>query len=284
MRTAFLFCCSIAGLFSVTELSAQELANVNGTSITMADFQARLSELPTDVRHRLTSAEGKKDFLDDLIASELLLSEAKRLELEKDKEVTKRVEDAKRNILINAAVQKIVTEKTTNDLARKYYDQHSQQFSEVHASHILLETEEEAKDIKKQLDKGADFNDLAKKRSKDPSAAQNGGDLGFFTKDQMVKPFSDKAFSMKAKQVSGPVKTQYGYHIIKVLEVKPPKKFEELDNTAIISIKRAILDEEIGRLKAKAKITVHSELLTSDQNPSPAAGNELSGTQPEPDH
>ncbi len=283
MRSTIVLSCLIILLLAVPNLKAEELANVNGTSITMADFQAKLSELPPDVRHRMVTSEGKRDLLDNLITSELLLNEAKRQGLEKDKETAKKLEEAKRDVLINAAAQKIVTEKITNELTRKYYEQHSQQFSEVHASHILVATEEEAKAIKKELDKGADFSDLAKKRSKDPSAAQNGGDLGFFTKDRMVKPSSDKAFSMKVNQISDPVKTQYGYHIIKVLEIRPAKKFEELDNTGIVNVKRAIFNEEIDRLKAKAKITVHDELLTTDKNPE-ASGGEMNGMGYESDH
>jgi len=283
MKTTILLSCCIILLLTGPDLKAQELANVNGTSITMADFQAKLSELPPDVRHRMVTAEGKKDFLDNLVTGELLLNEAKHQGLEKDKETAKKIEEAKRDVLINAAVQKIVTEKITNNLTRKYYDQHGQQFSEVHASHILVKNEEEAKDIKKQLDKGADFSELAKKHSKDPSAAQNAGDLGFFTRDRMVKPFSDKAFSMKINQISDPVKTQYGYHIIKVLEIKPAKKFEELDESGIVNVKRAIFNEEMDRLKAKAKITVHDELLKSEQNPTPAGG-AMDGTGYESDH
>ena len=285
MRTAIVLSCCLILLLIVSDLKAQELANVNGTSITMADFQAKLSELPPDVRHRMVTAETKKDFLDNLITGELLLNEAKRQGIEKDKETVKKIEEAKKEVLVNAAVQKIVSEKITNELTKKYYDQHGPQFSEVHASHILVKTEEEAKDLKKQLDKGANFSELAKKNSKDPSAAQNAGDLGFFTRDRMVKAFSDKAFSMKVNQISDPVKSQYGYHIIKVLEIKPAKKFEELDESAIVSVKRAIFNEEMDRLKAKAKITVHNELLTTDQNPAPAgAGEEIYGTEPESDH
>jgi len=271
-------------LLAVSNLNAQELANVNGTSISMADFQERLNELPPDVRQNMTTAEGKKDFLENhVIPGELLLTEAKRQGLEKDKETAMKIEDAKRSVLINAAAQKLISEKITVESAKKYYDSHSQQFTTVHASHILLTTEDEAKDVKKQLNKGADFSELAKKDSKDPSTAQNGGDLGFFSRDQMVKPFSEKAFSMKPNQISDPVKTQFGYHIIKVLEIKPAKKYEELDESEAVAIKRAMFNEELDKLKSKAKITVHSELLTTDKGPE-AAGGEMNGMKPKAAH
>jgi foldase protein PrsA len=123
---------------------------------------------------------------------------------------------------------------------------------------------------------------LAKKYSKDPSSAQNGGDLGFFSRDQMVKPFSDKAFSMKVNQISDPVKTQFGYHIIKVLEIKPAKKFEDLDESESVSVKRAMFNDEINQLKSKAKITVHTELLTTDKGE--VSGGEMTGAKPKADH
>ena len=284
MRSVLALSCLTILLVAAPNLEAQELANVNGTSITMADFQDRLNELPPDVRQSMVTAEGKKDFLENhIIPGELLLSEAKRQGLEKDKDTAKKIEESKRSVLINAAAQKIISDKITNETAKKYYDQHSQQYATVHASHILLTTEDEAKDIKKQLNKGANFNELAKKSSKDPSTAQNGGDLGFFSRDQMVKPFSDKAFSMKPNQVSDPVKTQFGYHIIKVLEVKPPKKFEELDESEAVNVKRGIFNEELDKLKSKAKITVHPELLKADKSPE-AGGGEMSGMKPKADH
>lgn len=287
MRSVFAISCLtlLLSVAAASTLKAQELANVNGVSITMADFQERLNELPPDVRQSMVTAEGKKDFLENhIIPGELLLSEAKRQGLEKDKEIAKKIEEAKRGVLINAAAQKLVAEKITTDAAKKYYNQHNQQFTTVHASHILLNTEEEAKDVKKQLNKGGDFSELAKKYSKDPSTAQNGGDLGFFGRDQMVKPFSDKAFAMKANQVSDPVKTQFGYHIIKVLEVKPAKKFEDLDESESVNVKRAMFNEEISQLKSKAKITVHNELLTADKGPEASSGGEMTGIKPKADH
>ncbi|HXC61505.1 MAG TPA: peptidylprolyl isomerase [Nitrospiria bacterium] len=284
MRSTIVLFCFMILLLAVSNLKAQELANVNGTSISMADFQARLNELPPDVRQSMVTAEGKKDFLENhVIPGELLLGEAKREGLEKDKEIAKKVEDARRGVLINAAAQKIVAEKVTDEAAKKYYEQHSQEFKEVHASHILVATEEEAKNIKKQLDKGADFSELVKKHSTDPSAAQNAGDLGFFTRDQMVKPFTDKAFSMKVNQISDPVKTQFGYHIIKVIEIRPAKKFGELDESRVVTVKRAIFNEEMDKLKAKAKITVHAELLKTDKSPE-ASGGEMNGTKSKSDH
>ena len=113
---------------------------------------------------------------------------------------------------------------------KKVYEDASKQITgeqEVHARHILVETEDEAKAVEDELKKGADFAELAKKKSKDPGAS-DGGDLGFFTKDQMVPEFSAVAFSLEPGKISDPVKTQFGWHIIKV-EEKRNRKAPDFD-------------------------------------------------------
>ncbi|WP_040397141.1 peptidylprolyl isomerase [Anaerococcus senegalensis] len=104
--------------------------------------------------------------------------------------------------------------------AKKYFDQHKETLAQVKASHILVADENTANEVKKKIDDGADFAELAKEYSKDTANSNKGGDLGYFTKDKMVKEFADKAFSMKKGEVSEPVKTSYGYHIIKVDDKK----------------------------------------------------------------
>ena len=95
---------------------------------------------------------------------------------------------------------------------------------EVHARHILVTTEDDAKAIKAQLDAGADFATLAKEKSIEPGAAQSGGDLGYFTQDKMVKAFADAAFKLQVNQISDPVQTQFGWHIIEVLDRREAPK------------------------------------------------------------
>lgn len=104
--------------------------------------------------------------------------------------------------------------------AKKYFDEHKETLAQVKASHILVADEDTANEVKKKIDDGADFAELAKEYSKDTANSNKGGDLGYFTKDKMVKEFADKAFSMKKGEVSEPVKTSYGYHIIKVDDKK----------------------------------------------------------------
>jgi peptidyl-prolyl cis-trans isomerase C len=243
----------------VVSAAAGDLAKVNGRTITDEDLADEMASLPQNMRHQMASSEAMREMLDNLIAEEVLYQESQKTGLSKDQKVQKQVLDATRKIMVNAYVNRIVEEKITKETTQKYYDQHRTDFGEVHAGHILLATEEDARSVKKQLEQGADFGELAQKMSKDPSAAQNKGDLGFFTKDRMVKPFADQAFSMKVNQISDPVKTRFGYHIIKLIEIKTPKKFEEMSEREVTAIKRAILGQEIEALKAKAKIVVFEE-------------------------
>lgn len=116
---------------------------------------------------------------------------------------------------------------------KKYYEENKDNLAQVKASHILVADEATAKQVKEKLDNGEDFAKLAKEYSKDTANAEKGGDLGYFTKDKMVKEFADKAFSMKKDEVSDPVKTSYGYHIIKVTDKKdsPEALKDEISKT-----------------------------------------------------
>ncbi|WP_276863409.1 peptidylprolyl isomerase [Anaerococcus tetradius] len=106
--------------------------------------------------------------------------------------------------------------KVSDDEIKKYFEENKDQFIKVDASHILVDDEQTAKDIKAKLDNGEDFAKLAKEYSKDTASAKNGGELGSFGKGQMVKEFEEAAFSMKEGEISNPVKSQFGYHIIKI--------------------------------------------------------------------
>jgi peptidyl-prolyl cis-trans isomerase C len=147
---------------------------------------------------------------------------------------------------------------TTDEAMKKVYEDASKQITgeqEVHARHILVETEDEAKAVAEELKKGADFAELAKKKSKDPGAS-DGGDLGFFTKDQMVPEFSTVAFALEPGKISDPVKSQFGWHIIKVEEKRSRKApdFEQVKAQIETYVTRKAQAEYVAKLREAAKV------------------------------
>jgi peptidyl-prolyl cis-trans isomerase C len=144
---------------------------------------------------------------------------------------------------------------------------------EVHARHILVGTEEEAKAILGQLKGGADFTALAKEKSKDPTAAKNGGDLGYFTKDKMVPEFAKAAFMLDKDQISDPVRTQYGWHIIQVEDkrIKPTPTFAEMKPQIDVFIERRARDQLIDNLRKSATIEMLDKPAPSGSSANPAS-------------
>jgi peptidyl-prolyl cis-trans isomerase C len=129
--------------------------------------------------------------------------------------------------LRRAYTKQAVSDTISEDQIKAEYDKviaAMPNVDEVHARHILVSSEDDAKAIKAQLDGGADFATLAKEKSIEPGAKDSGGDLGYFTQDKMVKPFADAAFALKVNEVSQPVQTQFGWHIIQVLDRRPAAK------------------------------------------------------------
>jgi len=248
-------------LFSTVHAAEEEVANVNGTPISSDEFQKRMERLTREGQGNFDTPEGKEELLDILISREVLSQEGKRLGLDKKKEVKERIDELTKEVMISEVVNQIANEKLTDAEMKKYYNKNKAEFKEVRASHILVKTEEEAKEIKKKLDQGGDFAALAKEKSTDPGSAPRGGDLGFFTKDRMVKAFSDAAFSLKVNEVSNPVQSPFGFHIIKVVEAKEAKNFEELSPAQLQNIRGSMINHEIDQLKEKAKIKINKNRL-----------------------
>ncbi|KRG10939.1 foldase [Virgibacillus soli] len=143
--------------------------------------------------------------------------------------------DLEKDIVQYLSIQKILEPRIeiTDDEIKEYFESNKANFDQeeqVEASHILVDDEKTAKEVKKKIDEGEDFAELAKEYSKDESNAESGGELGFFGKGKMVKEFEDKAFSMKVDEISDPVKTEHGYHIIKVTDKKDAKKAKLADH------------------------------------------------------
>lgn len=240
---------------------AGEIANVDGASISTELFELRMSRLTQEGQGNFNTYEGKKELLDLLIAREVLNQAGIRSGLHKSKAIKERVAELTKEFVINEMVNKIVREKVTEPAMKGYYEKNKADFGEVQASHILVKTENEAKDVKKKLDGGSAFDALAKEVSIDPASAARGGDLGFFTRDRMVKPFADAAFAMKKGEVSGPVKSPFGYHIIHKISSRAPGDYDTLTPAQLQALRGTMINWEIDQLKAKAKVTVNDEAL-----------------------
>jgi parvulin-like peptidyl-prolyl isomerase len=222
----------IAGLSAATLVislpAADTLATVNGHKITKEDVQTVLNSMGARTTYDALPDDIKKKVLDQIIEQQLLQEKALKSGIEKDKEYKEALEKLKKKLALDIWMKKQLEQiKVSDKEAKKAYEEHKNAFQRpesVHARHILLKTEEEAKKIIEELKKTpksklkSKFEELAKEKSTGPSAPR-GGDLGTFGRGQMVKPFSDAAFSLKAGEfTNAPVKTQFGYHVIYVEE------------------------------------------------------------------
>lgn len=258
------------------------LATIDGDKITLQEFNKELDKIPMNMKMLVASESGKKNYLDRLIVKKLLLREASKAKIESDKEFQERVNDIKEQLLIETLLKKKITADTqmSEDDLKKYYEEHKEEFKkdrEINTRHILLKTEEEAKQVQAKLQKGEDFTELAKKYSIDPNVRQSGGEIGFQPKGSLIPEYENASFKLtKVGQVSGIVKTQFGYHIIRLEGVKPPSYVPLEEVKEFIKQKNAqekqkeVLEKYIEELKKNVKITIDEALLKDDKAAPPA--------------
>lgn len=255
----------------------EAVAKVDNETITAGELYERM------VR------SGGKQVVDQMIVQRLIDNEAKKQNVTAtDEELTAEVEkikkgfpspelfdqqlaqmgmteeDLKQELRTEVQLNKLLAPqiKITDEELKKYYDENKESFAtpeQVRASHILVDTKEEAEEILKQLKDGADFAELAKEKSKDPGSGAKGGDLDYFGKGEMMPEFEEAAFKTPVGELSAIVKTDYGYHIIKVVDKKPAhtatfeEKKEEIRETLFQQKKSEKADAYIEQLKAEAK-------------------------------
>ena len=264
-------------LLTSTLVQAQTLVTVNGVSISqnqvdtalMNATQGRLDQIPADKQ-----AEFRKQVLQQLIAKELVYGDAKKIGVLKTKEFSAEYKKVQENIKKELAIQlwqkqQLDAVKVSNKELKSYYDKNKEEFNEkesVHARHILVENESDAKSIISDLKslKGdklqSKFIELAKTKSTGPSGPK-GGDLGFFSQGQMVPEFNAKVFSMKVGTITTePVKTQFGYHVIYLEEKKAgsTRGYTEVKSFIEQRLKmekfKVVMQDKMAALKDKATI------------------------------
>ena len=233
------------------------VARANGVDIHESDIALAEDDIGAGMPQM--GPDQKRDYIITYLSDIVILSQAAdKQQLANRSDVKQRVEFERRKALMEAMLQDAGKAAMTDDAMHKVYDEAVKQMpsqEEVHARHILVATEDEAKAIEAQLKSGADFATLAKEKSKDPGAA-DGGDLGYFTKDQMVPEFADAAFKLDKGQISDPVKTQFGWHIIKIEDkrVKPTPTFDEVKGQLQNYIARRAQAELVANLRKSATV------------------------------
>jgi peptidyl-prolyl cis-trans isomerase C len=241
------------------------LARVDGVEIHQSD----LAMAEADIGGSLPPVQGEQRrdaLLSYLIDVNVLSRAAEAKKIDQAPVFPQRLAFARKKVLVEALLEQEAKAAVSDKDIKKFYDENLKPQNEVHARHILVETEAQAKEVAAKLKGGADFAQLAKEVSKDPGS--DGGDLGYITKDQVVSEFGEAAFKLEKGKISDPVKSQFGWHVIKVedkRERKPPPFDAVKDRIKVVLLQKAN-EEFVTKARQGAKI----ERLT--ESASPAAG------------
>jgi peptidyl-prolyl cis-trans isomerase C len=251
------------------------VARVNGVDIRDSDLAFAEEEIGGNMPS--IPPEQKRDYLINYLVDVIVLSQAaEKQKLDDRPDVKHRLAFDHSRLLMEALLQDAGKAALSDEAEHKLYDEAIKQVKaeeEVHARHILVVSEDEAKAILAQLKGGADFIVLAKEKSKDPGSAESGGDLGYFTKEQMVPEFAEVAFKLGKGQLSDPVKTQFGWHIIKVEDrrTKPTPTFEQVKPQIENYIAHRAQAELVENLRKTANVERLDKPPTPDASLNPPA-------------
>lgn len=242
-------------VFTVPEGGAKAVvATVNGTAITLGHMIVLRANLPEQYQN-LPDDVLFKGILDQLIQQAAL---AQSIEGKITLRDTLAMENDSRGYLSGVALQGVASSAVTDAALQKAYDakfSNAAETKEYHAAHILVKTEEEAKTLKSEIDAGADFAEMAKEHSSDGAAA-GGGDLGWFSDGMMVKPFQDAVVALEVGAVSAPVQTQFGWHLVKLIEtrIKSAPTLDDMREDLAAEIEQAAVEDHIKSITDAAKV------------------------------
>jgi peptidyl-prolyl cis-trans isomerase C len=262
-RTAII-ACSLAALMAGPALAQKKAASDDPVVARVNGAEIRRSEVINAQKHLPPQYQQAKleqiypQLIDRMVADLLVLQAAKKQKLENDPEVKKMQEQVVEQAYLDRVVRKGISEQKLHELYDKYVKD-APPHEEVHASHILVQSEDEAKAVIAQLQKGGDFAAIAKEKSIDPAGKNSGGDLGWFTKDQMVPEFADAAFKLKKGEItSAPVKSQFGYHVIKLEDRRTATapNFDQVKPQLQQELARQLANDHVAELGRTGKIEV----------------------------
>jgi peptidyl-prolyl cis-trans isomerase C len=240
------------------------LAKVSNKRITLKNFNEKIAKLPKN--YQAVINRNKQRFLEDTLMETMLYEDAIRKGVGEDKEVKEVVEEARRKIIVAKMIKGEVDDKIKVDdrQARQYYENRKDTFKRPElwrASHVLVASEGEAQDVLNELSKGTSFEELARSKSIDDTASR-GGDVGFFRKGQVLPEFENACTQLKIGEISPIVKSQFGYHVIKLTDKKEPadETFEEAKAKIIEELKREKQKELFNKLIIDLKNKYHAEI------------------------
>jgi peptidyl-prolyl cis-trans isomerase C len=235
------------------------VATVNGQQIRLSELEVAQQALPPQYRN-MPIQSVYPALLDRIIDSKLVVADGRKNKIPDDPAFKKRMAFVEDQVLQDFWLQREIAKRVTSEKMHQRYQERLKSTpaeEEVRARHILVATEDEAKALIAELKKGGAFDKLAKEKSTDKASGAEGGDLGWFKKTDMVKEFADAAFALKKGELTEtPVKTQFGYHVIKLEDRRqaPPPSFEELQDQIREELARATVTQILDQLRAGAKI------------------------------
>lgn len=245
------------------------VAVVNGKAIPKASFEQYVQQLRG--RTKVDSVEASKSLVDQLVMEELLVQEADKQKLAEDPEIKRQLAMVQRSLLASSVIRRMLNDNSpTEDAIKKEYETATAAMKgkEYKASHILVDSEDKAKEVIAELKKGGNFAELAKTKSSDSSAG-NGGDLGWFAPSMMVPPFAQAVAKMeKGKYSDAPVQTSFGWHVILLEDVRDatPPSMEELKPQITQMLQSRMVNDYLEKLKTGAKVEV-KEIQVSEAKP-----------------
>ncbi len=268
----FILLFTFAFIFACSQSKDDVIIKAGSSKLTKQDLQEDLKSFPPQTKAFLSSPEGLNRLKDELIKREVLYEEAKKKGLAKSEDFKKRMEEFKKITLINMLLEqelKAVQQDVTEKEAREYYDKHKDEFikpTERRLSQIVVKNEDEAKKVYEKIDKGEEFEKIAKELSTDEKTKASGGDLGFFKKGQLNQQIENAVFSLRKGQVSMPLTYKGELYIFKVTDVKgTPVEFDQIKSQLIEQLKakkqQDWFNSYIEELKKKHKVEVNEKTL-----------------------
>jgi peptidyl-prolyl cis-trans isomerase C len=263
--------------------TSEVVATYNGKKLTSAEVVQEIERLPGPSRAYLSAPDRKRQFVENMILNDLLFTEAQKAGYDKDPDIEKQLADMRKRLVVQRLMREYQTPPTISDEdAKKYYDDNPNLFSttQIKASHILVKDEDTAKKLHAQLVADpSKFAELAKQESIDKTSGAKGGDLGKFGQGRMVPEFERVAFSLKPGQLSDPVKTQYGWHVILVSEREEGerKPFDQVKEQIKTTLRNKQLQDAVQAkfdgLKKSANLKIDDAALAKvTPPPAPTGG------------